>query len=79
VKDRIGALDGTHVLISLHPSEQVRYIGKIGIPTQNILPICDSDMRFTYVSVGQPGSMYNMIVSYNTMKVDDILPTSSKM
>jgi hypothetical protein len=48
MKDCIGALDGTHVRVSLHPSDQVRYIGKAGIPTQNILAVCDFDMRFTY-------------------------------
>jgi hypothetical protein len=47
LKDCISALDGTHVWVSLHPSEQVRYIDKIRIPTQNILAICDSDMKFT--------------------------------
>jgi hypothetical protein len=69
-KDCIGALDGTHVRVSLHPNEQVRYIGKTGIPTQNILAISDFDMRFTYVSVGQPGSMHDTSVLYNAIKVD---------
>jgi hypothetical protein len=49
LKDCIGTLDGTHVRVSLYPSEQVRHIGKTGIPTQNILEICDFDMRFTCV------------------------------
>lgn len=69
-KDCIGTLDGTHIRVALHPNEQVRYIGKSGIPTQNILAICDFDMRFTYVSVGQPGSMHDTSVLYNAMKVD---------
>jgi hypothetical protein len=69
-KDCIGALDGTHVRVSLHPNEQVRYIEKAGIPTQNILAISDFDMRFTYVSVGQPGSMHDTSVLYNAIKVD---------
>jgi hypothetical protein len=41
------------------------------MPTQNILAICDFDMRFTYVSVGQPGSMHDMSVLNNAKKVDD--------
>jgi hypothetical protein len=28
--DCIGALDGTHVRVSIHPNEQVKYIGKTG-------------------------------------------------
>jgi hypothetical protein len=63
-------LDGTHIRISLPPSEQVRYIGKTGIPTQNILAICDFDMRFTYVSVGQSGAVHDTTVLYNAMKLD---------
>lgn len=69
-KDCIGALDGTHIRVSLPPQEQVRYIGKTGIPTQNVLAICDFDMRFTYVSTGQPGAMHDTSVLYNAMQVD---------
>jgi hypothetical protein len=69
-KDCIGALDGTHIRVSLPPSEQLRYIEKIGIPTQNILAICDFDMRFTYISVGQSGSVHDTTVLYNAMKLD---------
>jgi hypothetical protein len=29
---------------SLHPDEQVKYIGKTGIPTQNVLAVCDFGM-----------------------------------
>src|ERR1041384_4392237 len=38
-KDCISALDGTHIRVSLSPEEQVRYIGKTGIPTQNVLAV----------------------------------------
>jgi hypothetical protein len=61
MKDCIGAFDGTHVRVSLPPSDQVRYIGKTGIPTQNILTVCDFDMRFTYVSVEQSGSIHDRV------------------
>jgi hypothetical protein len=43
------ALDGAHIRVSLSLEEQVRFIGKTRIPTQNMLAICDFDMRFTYV------------------------------
>jgi hypothetical protein len=71
LKNCIGALDETHVRVALHPNEQVRYIGKSGNPIQNILVICDFDMRFTYVSVGQPGSVHDMSALYNAMGVDE--------
>jgi hypothetical protein len=70
-KDCIGALDGTHIRVSLPPDDQVRYIGKSGIPTQNVLACCDFDMRFTYVSTGQPGSMHDTSVLYNAIKLDE--------
>ena len=70
-KDCIGALDGTHISVSLSPEDSVRYIGKSGIPTQNVLAICDFDMLFTYVSVGQPGAMHDTSVLYNAISVDE--------
>jgi hypothetical protein len=61
--------------VTLQPDEQVRYIGKTGIPTQNVLAVCDFDMRFTYVSVGQPESMHDTSVLYNALSVDkDFFP-----
>jgi hypothetical protein len=70
-KNCIGALDGTHIRVSLPPDEQVRYIGKTGIPTQNVLAVCDFDMYYTYVSCGQPGSMHDTSVLYNALRVDE--------
>jgi hypothetical protein len=70
-KDCIGALDGTHIRVALSPEEQVRYIGKMGIATQNVLAVCDFDMRFTYVSVGNPGAMHDTSVLYNALRVDE--------
>ncbi|XP_040382133.1 uncharacterized protein LOC102705645 isoform X1 [Oryza brachyantha] len=70
-KDCIGALDGTHIRVSLSPDDQVRYIGRSGLPTQNVLAVCDFDMRFTYVSTGQPWSMHDTSVLYNAIRVDE--------
>ena len=61
-RDCIGALDGTHICVSLSPEEQVRFIGKTGIPAQNVLATCDFDMRFTYVAVCQPGALHDTSV-----------------
>jgi len=58
-KDCIGALDGTHIRVFLPPGEQVRYIGKTEIATQNVLAVCDFDMRFTYMSTGHLGAMHD--------------------
>jgi hypothetical protein len=74
-KDCIGALDVTHIRVTLPPDEKVRYIRNTGIPTQNVLAVCDFDMKFTYVSVGQPRSMHDTSVLYNALSVDkDFFP-----
>ncbi|KAF2292412.1 hypothetical protein GH714_022088 [Hevea brasiliensis] len=43
-KDCIGAIDGTHVRGSIAPEEQIPYIGRKGIQTQNIMAACGFDM-----------------------------------
>jgi hypothetical protein len=40
------------------------------MPTQSNLAVCDFDMRFTYVSVGQPGSIHDTSVLYKAIEVD---------
>jgi hypothetical protein len=70
-KDCIGVIDGTHVQVSLSPEEQVRYIGKACILTQNMLAIYDFDMRFTYVAAGQPNAYHDTSVLYHAMEVDE--------
>ena len=50
-KDCIGALDGTHISVTPPPDELIRYIGRSGKVTQNILTIVDFDMRFIYWTI----------------------------
>jgi len=40
-KNTIGAIDGTHIPCIVSPAEQARFIGRKGIPTQNIMVVCD--------------------------------------
>ena len=47
--DCIGAIDGTHIPAFVRVEDQIRFIGRKGAPTQNILAVCDFDMCFTYV------------------------------
>ena len=58
------------IFVSLSPEEQVRFIGKTGIPAQNVLATCDFNMRFTYVAVCQPGALHDTSVLYHAMEVD---------
>jgi len=69
-KDCIGALDGTHISATPPPNDLIRYIGRSGKPTQNVLAIVDFDMRFTYAFIGQPGSMHDINVLFHALKND---------
>jgi hypothetical protein len=69
-KDCIRALDGTHISATPRPNDLIRYIGRSGIATQNVLAIVDFDMRFTYASIGQPGSMHDTNVLFHALERD---------
>ncbi|KAL4371259.1 hypothetical protein AHAS_Ahas06G0147900 [Arachis hypogaea] len=47
-KDAIGAIDGTHVPVIMSIEDQIRFIGKKGIPTQNVMVACNFDMEFIF-------------------------------
>jgi len=50
LQDCIGAIDGVHVKASIPPEDQVPYIGRKEIPTQNIMATCNFDMQFIFAS-----------------------------
>jgi hypothetical protein len=57
--DCIGAIDGTHIDVSVGPAEQPRYRNRKGQLTQNVLAACDLGMRFTYILAGWEGSAHD--------------------
>jgi hypothetical protein len=69
-KNCIGALDGTHISATPRSEDLIRYIGRSGIATQNVLAIVDFDMRFIYASTGQPGSMHDTNVLFHALRHD---------
>jgi hypothetical protein len=64
----VGAIDGTHILVVVPTSKVVQHLGRHGYPTQNVLAICDFDMRFTFVVVGWPGSVHDMRVFNDALR-----------
>ncbi|CAL5374709.1 unnamed protein product [Camellia sinensis] len=58
-KDCIGALDGTHVMTRVSQEYATSYYGRKGVPTQNIIAVCDFNLCFTFVSAGWDGSMHD--------------------
>ena len=79
LKNCIGAIDGTHIRAVIPPVMQVRYIGRTGVVTMNVMAVCDFDMHITYASIGQPGAMHDTSVLYHALDQDRLtFPPSSK-
>ncbi|WCJ39611.1 hypothetical protein M5689_020588 [Euphorbia peplus] len=58
-KDCIGAIDGTHIEVIIVEEDQLRYRGRKGTPTINVMAACDFDLLFTYVLTGWEGSAHD--------------------
>jgi ribosomal protein L3 len=58
----IGAIDGTHIHVVVPSSATIAHFGRYRETTQNVLVVCDFDMRFTFVVAGRPGSVHDIIV-----------------
>ncbi|KAK2642093.1 hypothetical protein Ddye_023856 [Dipteronia dyeriana] len=66
--DCIGAIDGVHVQASISPCDQVPYIGRKGIPTQNVMAICNFDMQFTFACAGWEDSAHDSRVFLSALR-----------
>ena len=58
----IGAMDGTHIDVIVDKEIRDDHINRKGRPTQNVVAVCDFDMRFMYVGAGTEGSTHDMRV-----------------
>jgi hypothetical protein len=63
----IGAIDGTHIEVIVPPSEQAVHMNRHGYCSQNVMAVCDFDMRFTFVVVGWPGSAHDTRIWRDTV------------
>jgi hypothetical protein len=52
----IGAIDGTHVPITISQEKQAPYRNRKGTLSQNVMLACDFDLNFTFISSGWEGS-----------------------
>jgi hypothetical protein len=74
----IGTIDGTHIPVFAPAYEQPKYVGSHGYPSQNVMTICDFDMRFTFVVSGWPRSVHDIRVLLDTLlRYRDEFPKSS--
>ncbi|XP_077239772.1 uncharacterized protein LOC143880686 [Tasmannia lanceolata] len=54
-KDCIDVIDGTHIQATVAEDLKPRFICCKGWPSQNVLAVCDFDLKFTYVLAGGKG------------------------
>lgn len=66
-KDAIGAIDGCHVPVEVPADEVVNHTGRHGFPSQNVMAVCDFDMRFTFAVAGWPGSAHDTRILNDTL------------
>ena len=71
----IGALDGTHVKVVVPTNQVVPHMGRHGYTSQNVLALCDFDMRLTFAVAGWPVSVHDMrVFKYAIDKYGDRFP-----
>jgi hypothetical protein len=65
-KNCIGAINGSHFSSFVPLSKQPKYIGRHKYASQNVIAVCDFDMRYTFVVTGWPGSVHDTRVLHDT-------------
>ncbi|KAK2655220.1 hypothetical protein Ddye_008272 [Dipteronia dyeriana] len=73
----VGAIDGTHVRVSVSREEAPRYSGRKEYPTQNVMATCGFDIRFNYVLPGWEGTTSDSKIIKNALKREDKLVISN--
>jgi hypothetical protein len=58
-KDCLGAIDGTHVPCVVPSGKMIQHMSRKNITTQNVMAVCDFDMKFMFVLAGWPGSVHD--------------------
>ena len=78
IRGTIGSIDGCHIKIEA-PSKNVQqdYVNRKHYHSINLLAVCDSKKKFTYLSVGSPGSFHDQRVLYRTELWDKIDTTEA--
>ncbi|KAK8933590.1 hypothetical protein KSP39_PZI015955 [Platanthera zijinensis] len=67
----IGALDGTHIEVTVPVKDQGRYRNRKQAITTNVLGVCDRNMKFVYVLPGWEGSSSDSRVLRSALERSD--------
>lgn len=66
-KNCLGSIYGTHVPISMSPNQAAPFRNRKGTLSQNVMFVCDFDLRVTYLSAGWEGSATDSMVLRSAM------------
>lgn len=58
-KNAIGAVDGPHIPVVVPKEMEPQHRNRKGYNSENVMAVCDFDMRFTFVVPGWPGSVHD--------------------
>jgi hypothetical protein len=53
------AIDGTHIPVIVAWKDKIKYTNRKGYTSQDVIKICNFDMRFTFAVSGWPGSVHD--------------------
>ncbi|XP_003560952.2 protein ALP1-like [Brachypodium distachyon] len=73
-KDAIGAIDGTHIPVIVPAELKVIHTNRKGYTSQNVLAMCDYDMRFIFAVPGWLGSVHDTRVWSDARAEYDTFP-----
>ncbi|XP_077242083.1 uncharacterized protein LOC143882490 [Tasmannia lanceolata] len=73
-KDCNGAIDGTHIPAKVRAEYKPRFINRKGYPSQNVLAVCDFDLKFNYILAGWEGSASDSRILGNATSRPNGLP-----
>jgi len=61
-------IDGVHVQATIPPEDQVPFIGRKRVPTQNVMAVCDFSMKFIYAYAGWEGSAHDTRIFFSALR-----------
>lgn len=62
----VGAVDGCHIHIKAPEDVQADFIDRTCTHSVNLIAVCDSQKRFTFIDAGYPGSAHDVTVFAST-------------
>ena len=62
-------IDGSQVLVVVQAEEVVNHTCRHGYTSQNVLAVCDFDMRFIFIVASSPGSTHGTRILNHVLEI----------